>query len=910
MSRSTPSAGQLIATYLALPTSRRLGFVASLSRLQRQQLSDTLEEHQDAPTTEPTSQSSAREAPASAPISRAANAANVEAVLKQLRLEEESLMVQYDEHMHYWEPQETSVDRLLQKAAAAKSVQGEGPPNISRCRRVSRSLVIEIMDLFQSLNLLVLHHEALIRTRWRKKSRAQKEEILLAAWPNMARVHRPDMASYSPGSQIPPRKAASTRIWPYINLEDLLQPKAFLIYLNARARHSPDNFACFDLEMAPLYKLPKQYLQLRKDNFTMAFLGRSSREDYAELIEWPSEEEQLESLRAGRTIHVDHGLQILIIQRGILSFLAKCVRRLVEDSTIPKHSLIQLESSTLSDNTEGYPLLQIVAREAPYRLPTRLNLARLEVLASAQKRQAIEHAWGLREDPAYFADAVEQQRSHRIELILDLKGNAHEHSEDFPLYNKALRHMIMDAYCMVFMWDHISKCLGRLRGMADKYADIISLDSDLPKDFFDEFAETRFFLESLSLDLITMIKTYFPASPPLRKYYYRANPEAANKRTSLVVPRYTEYDEHGKSLRHMMCWIDMFGDKGRRGLFTLHVVMDELEHFMQTGDEAKALVSPFMASWISQLAIVTECLHQLHSFQPWAHKVESEIEKHKAQFSRRYDALLGPWSRIDQTHRSFEKRELCKLGSTRDGKFEYPADKRRTRVNVDKMRAAETALDKFWDAANSHWLRVARCTPGALIESIVGERTLYRTPVWEEPKQLEEPANNLSSLSRPVGAVPDYVHDKTKEFTGSFTKPAVPVKTKKKTRGPAPALLVEPEPVDPAARLPPQHSPPTYKVDKRSLKVFRSLFHSPDSPDQPGEVVWSDFLHAMVTVGFSAEKLQGSAWCFAPTTLTAERSIQFHEPHPNNRLPFIWARRYGRRLTRAFGWTSGSFELA
>ncbi|KAJ4383379.1 hypothetical protein N0V86_001426 [Didymella sp. IMI 355093] len=419
-----------------------------------------LEEHQDTPTTEPTSQSSAHEAPASAPISRAA----VEAALKQLRLEEESLMVQYDEHMHHWKPQETAIDRLLQKAAAAQSVPGEGPPDISQCRRVSRSLVIEIMDLFQSLNLLVSHHESLIRTQWRKKSRAQKEEILLTAWPNMARVHRPDTASYSPGSQFPPSQAESTRLWPYINLEDLLQPKTFLIYLNARARHSPDNFACFDLEMASLYKLPKQYF----------------------------EEERLESLRAGRTVHVDHGIQILFIQQGILSFLAKCVRRLVGNSTIPKHSLIQLEPSTLSENTEGYPLLQLVAREAPYRLPTRLSLARLEVLTSAQKRQAIEHAWGLREDPAYFADAVEQQRSHRVELILDLAGNTHEHSEDLPLFNKALRHMIMDAYCMIFMWDHISKCLENLRDISDKYADIISLDSDLPKEFFDEFAETRF----------------------------------------------------------------------------------------------------------------------------------------------------------------------------------------------------------------------------------------------------------------------------------------------------------------------------------------------------------------------------------------------------------------------------------
>jgi hypothetical protein len=32
-----------------------------------------------------------------------------------------------------------------------------------------------------------------------------------------------------------------------------------------------------------------------------------------------------------------------------------------------------------------------------------------------------------------------------------------------------------------------------------------------------------------------------------------------------------------------------------------------------------------------------------------------------------------------------------------------------------------------------------------------------------------------------------------------------------------------------------------------------------------------------------------------------DRSIQFHEPHPEKKIPYWWA----RRLTRAFGWTGG-----
>ncbi|KAH6643580.1 hypothetical protein C7974DRAFT_407311 [Boeremia exigua] len=765
------------------------------------------------------------------------------------------------------------------------------------------------MGLHKRLERILSHHEASIQTNWRQKSRSQRQKVLINAWPDIPSVHRPDIAvSMNGGLKHHGHEVKATFTWPYINLEDLLRPKALLIFLNARARHSPDKFAYFDLEMAPLFKLRKEFLDLRQDTFTMDFLGRNTCDEYGQLVEWASHEEQLESLRSGHTIHVDHGIQILTIQRGILRFLDKCVSQLVGDIEIPKKALdTSLEPTTLTDNTDGYSLLHIIAREAPYRLPTELDLNRLIALTSAQKLQAIEHAWGLREDPAYFADAVEQQRDHRNELIPDLAGKLHEHAGDFSLYNKALRHLIMDAHCMIFNWDHISNSLCRLRNLSTKYADIISVDSDLPTGLLYELIETRFFIESVSIDLITMTKTYFPASPPLRKHSYRGNPDDPNKRRISVMPRYSDYKKYDDTLGYLLRLIEMFKERGPRDLFTLHVIMDEFERFMQSGAQAKALISPFMANLLSQLAILTECLHHLHCFQPWARKVENEIEKNYRVLSDRYDALLIHWARIDLAHRSFEKPELCKLGSPRDGKFDYPVLEKRTRASVEKMRSAEAALDRFWEAANAHWLRMAGNTPGALIKDIVGQRTLYRTPIWvEPPPKLPKSVKGALDGIAPPAPFSGHVHDSSKEFTGTFTKPSVPAKTKHRKKN----LEVQANLPEQATATPVPEPSAVHAVDKRALKVFRTLFHSPDSPDQPGGIIWTDFLHAMVSVGFGAEKLQGSAWHFTPTALGAERSIQFHEPHPGNKRPFMWARRYGRRLTRTFGWTAGTFELA
>lgn len=100
---------------------------------------------------------------------------------------------------------------------------------------------------------------------------------------------------------------------------------------------------------------------------------------------------------------------------------------------------------------------------------------------------------------------------------------------------------------------------------------------------------------------------------------------------------------------------------------------------------------------------------------------------------------------------------------------------------------------------------------------------------------------------------------------------------------------------------------PTFVVDARAHKVFRTLFSNPETTSSPGEIKWTDFLHAMTSVGFMAEKLYDSAWQFRPIRLNAERPIQFYEPHPQDKIPFMVTRRHGRRLSRTYVWVRSMF---
>ncbi|KAJ7140961.1 hypothetical protein C8R44DRAFT_931272 [Mycena epipterygia] len=69
---------------------------------------------------------------------------------------------------------------------------------------------------------------------------------------------------------------------------------------------------------------------------------------------------------------------------------------------------------------------------------------------------------------------------------------------------------------------------------------------------------------------------------------------------------------------------------------------------------------------------------------------------------------------------------------------------------------------------------------------------------------------------------------------------------------------------------------------------------------------------AFAHLNFELQKIRGSAWTFrhpnGRRSVTGESLIfDLHEPHPEATMRFWEARRFGRRLTKRFGWTLDSF---
>jgi hypothetical protein len=190
---------------------------------------------------------------------------------------------------------------------------------------------------------------------------------------------------------------------------------------------------------------------------------------------------------------------------------------------------------------------------------------------------------------------------------------------------------------------------------------------------------------------------------------------------------------------------------------------------------------------------------------------------------------------------------------------------------------------------------------------------IQRTAPWIGAVKAE-PSKELDENYQPLVGM---VHSKELQITGNFDKLTIVEKNKVKTRGVGHPLLelVDDAPDQAHELVSPEEISRRYVVDKRTYKVFKTLFHVPadELGDVPRAVKWDEFKRAMARIGFAVEKLPGCAWKFTPTAamdLDVQRGIHFNEPHPEDEIPYNTARRFERRLSRAYGWSGRSFELA
>ncbi|MCJ1246838.1 hypothetical protein MMC30_004047 [Trapelia coarctata] len=780
-------------------------------------------------------------------------------------------------------------------------------PTANKIRKEARERSEKIFADWTTLHWILERHEEIIRKRWMKKTREQRKKVLLGAWPNMSSTHRPDFQALQ--RETPQQRSSGTKfreafLWPYINLEDLSSSKLLLLFLNSRGHHLPEAFAHADYEASHVGMTSLAIQSPFLNEHTILLRGQTTPKTYGQLVAWDDDDEAFDLMHTGIGFHPGYGLQVLETQQEVLRFLVKCCSVILQD--LPVDSLtsndvpVQPELPLSLKNESEWPSLAAMASEAPYRVPAHLNFKHLQALVAGKRSAAMDHIWAMREDPGYFADIIGDYGEHRQETLLDVDGKRHPLLNRPLFWDRVLSSAILDAYGSFITWDVMCQQVTDLVTLNGRYSSDVTATKRLPSEFDKALQNFRHFLNRASKGPIANLKIGVPPSPPLRSLFVRERQQPGS-----TMIRVKTKSAMGKDI--LLHLFQTLWNEQELFLFGLPDVMDELDRLVQSDPKQKDRLSSWVAQVISDLAVIAQIRRQVGSYHPLLSAInEDTTDDMKADFSKSLSNLAGLMNNLKEL-------SLASVGSPFDGKFHYPSDKRRTRETINVMRKAEVNLDLFWQTVDKHFMGKCRKTLHQSVPHLsLDDRQLQRTPGWIEPEtqpEKEPKSESSEELYKPFSELSTTLEDRAGRSV--LSENISPAKSKIKTRGvpqdtgpKAPYVEIEQE------QPPKLEDQPAFTVSKRAFKVFSALFHNPAEPSQPGELPWADFLHAMAQTGFDVEKLYGSVWQFTPTKLDVERSIQFHEPHPMGKIPYRIARRHGRRLNRAYGWTGETFALA
>jgi hypothetical protein len=433
----------------------------------------------------------------------------------------------------------------------------------------------------------------------------------------------------------------------------------------------------------------------------------------------------------------------------------------------------------------------------------------------------------------------------------------------------------------------------------------VTAEEDLPEHYLMAILKMRHHLREAMKSPIYSLKIACLASPPMRSHFMR-QPSRNAFDTKIFI--FSKSGVKPSLAEHKALWLKgvLWEDGFSRLCLQESNIVDELQRLMDSEPTVKATISSYVAEHFADLAIICECLRQLDTYQPWASSfdhlvVVKELQKElDADFDRyhapvvKYRAALAPQSTL-----------LVEFGVPHEKLFRYPVDKRRSRINVEQTQTAEKNLDLLLaklDKSMSKELDGLEPLRALLSEP----RAIVRTGPWVEPAEASKDFKQapMEGLVKPFSDIYLDLQYRTEQTLRQDSSLRSALRTKEKTRGPSADESTETMAELDATPVPP---PRTFAVDDRALKTFRMLFFIPSTTNTPGEVSWTDFLQAMISVGFSATKMYGSAWQLQPSNLDVKCSIHFHEPHPSGKIPFRVARRHGRCLQRTYGWEASSF---
>ncbi|RDW72172.1 hypothetical protein BP5796_08206 [Coleophoma crateriformis] len=779
------------------------------------------------------------------------------------------------------------------------------PEEVMRCKDV---LIQDLFYNYRALNGSLQKFEPLISRRWQKKSKKQRCAVLDEVWPHMTAMHRPEIRAFfkpptdrteSEYFHLAPRDKMYFRL-PFLNKENLAYGNCLMLLLNSRGRHPPQVFADNDIQAAQLSFANLDDILPVLNGFKM-ILSAQLPQDYGLLIKITDQPEVRKLQQLVPLFEPVHGLMILDNQNAILSFLICMIQNIIHDLTLEQWFLAPILPEPVYEKAGTHRPITVLNRESLYRVPVSINLDGVISTVRAKKSVAEDHLWALREDPSYWKDTIADISEHCVENVLDDKGHKSPHLEMDAFMDAVIAiHCLQTAHQMYMLWDFIHQTL----------VEIKSLEAD--QALCTRKKELLLYCENLlgfaSTELRKQFNTLFIGSPMMRSLHIRKG--AINKKNGEEYTRVVAKDATALQKDELYQLFSELGAGRLIKLCSLSDLIDAIEVHLETTNQ-KHRVSGLLEKIISDLGIVGHVKRELLLYQPWASSRFEAQQSCQAELGKMMYPALVKVATLERVF-SAEDLKLGRLGKPSIARFHYPHDNK-SRESIQSRRRSENNLDALWNVIDRQFEEISQ---QSLIEALgLTSRTLQRTAPWVEPPKQQQ----LQDVAEPA-SIDSFSSMSFQSESSSVAKVQTATKTKQKTRGKRQTGPTEvfnnatectectdniTKPAEQACQ-----EIKTIKVSPHTYKVLSTLLFMPGKTDRGREISWQAFLLAMAQLGFSSQHLYGSVWQFEPSPTSGyTRNIQFHQPHPGNKIRFEHAKRIGRRLERAFGWRGHMFEL-
>ncbi|KAI1079729.1 hypothetical protein F5B20DRAFT_580886 [Whalleya microplaca] len=746
----------------------------------------------------------------------------------------------------------------------------------------------DIFENWETLVEILKRHAAAIQRRWSKYTHSKRRAYLQTVWRAIPRTHRPeDESRIQMANGKLTKVSPEAYLWPQLNLEDLSQPEPLLLMLWSRAKNDPSYFADSDYTPCKYAKAmgiipsPYQELEEQKPGHNRMFRGVHSPAGYGFPL-------RHENKTYGQIYNCSSALLLLHVQLRIYQFLVAVCKQILQDKPgeelTGQHIPIQPHPPLAVLNSGEMTSLEAAAFQAPYRTPIDIDTERMVQMLFAKLHAAEDHLYAMREDPGYFATVLSDWKEHGLDQAPKEVGETTTTTWD--LGQRLIGHCVGTALYAVEMWRELHQRTVHLKMRLEE--ECHSTHEELHDDLADKFKRLMKLLITLEQAHNTYLYTAFVSSRPMRPYIgVDGNPLTKLKENPFAQELYHSFQLITEPDYPLSTIYPKF--------------LDRIDQLRKRDRSAAELVTDHVSEMVSDFSVIVECRRQIALFQPWPYSFTEELQNHfVATKDLKWD--IDDWENCPKHVFMLNMDSDMTALAFPIEKFYYPAGKRRGKETVEAMRQAEANLEAFW---KSYLAKVEErhCLTDYQYHL---KKPLDRTRPWHESEMAlpKPPKPKTDGVVALVNTFPVLsIDDRPRRLLPT------PVVQKTKTRG-QPTTDIERADSSNGMDDETTHEG-RIKVDDRAADTFGTLFYNPNSSRNPSEVDWTDFIHAMTSIGFTAKNLQGSAWQFVPTDKLQDHvceSIHVHRPHPSPKIPYLIARAIGRRMNRKWGWSIETFE--